>query len=242
MKRSHLFAAAIVSVAALGGAAVFMIDGEGGLENAVAQEGIDESVLTPETIATLEERGYAIGEIPLGDPEAPVTIVEYARLDCPACRTFHERVLPAIKEQYIDTGVAKLVVREIYANPLGLTATAVARCGGPERYHGFLDALFRLQDDWGRSRTMDELRASVAQIARLGGLPVERIDQCLSDELYLDYLVAVAARGVEADNVSRTPTLFVNGELYTGQYTDVGALGAMIEAAAAETTDGDATQ
>lgn len=234
MKRSSLIAAAVIGAVALGGAAMLMIDGEQNVDTAIAQSAVNTEMFSDETIATLRERGYAIGEIPIGDPDAPVTIIEYARLDCPACRAFHEDTLPVLKERYIDTGVARLVVREVYANQPGLVATVVARCGGADRYHGLLDAIFRQQDVWGRSRSMEELQASLATIARLGGLTVDQLQTCFSDQLLSEHLVAVGARDADADNVQRTPTLMINGEMFTGRYNDIDALGAMIEEAAAQ--------
>ena len=37
----------------------------------------------------------------LGDPDAPVTIIEYASLTCPHCAQFHNEILPELKERYI---------------------------------------------------------------------------------------------------------------------------------------------
>ena len=39
-----------------------------------------------------------------GDPDAPVTLIEYASWTCPACLDFHSRIMPTIKTDYIDTG------------------------------------------------------------------------------------------------------------------------------------------
>src|ERR671924_995150 len=48
----------------------------------------------------------------LGKEDAPVTIVEYFSLGCPHCRKFHETILPKLKTDYIDTGKARLVLRD----------------------------------------------------------------------------------------------------------------------------------
>ena len=44
----------------------------------------------------------------LGNPDAPVKIVEYASFTCPHCATFHLDVLPNIKEKYLDKGLVQL--------------------------------------------------------------------------------------------------------------------------------------
>ena len=52
----------------------------------------------------------------LGDPKAPVTLIEYASFTCPHCAHFHIQILPEIKKKWIDTGKVKLVYRDF---PLG---------------------------------------------------------------------------------------------------------------------------
>jgi protein-disulfide isomerase len=48
----------------------------------------------------------------LGNPNAPNTIIEYASLTCPHCAHFENDVLPELKKKWIDTGKAKLVLRD----------------------------------------------------------------------------------------------------------------------------------
>ena len=51
----------------------------------------------------------ALQERTLGDPKAPITIIEYSSLGCPHCARFHKETLPEIKKNYIDTGKAVFV-------------------------------------------------------------------------------------------------------------------------------------
>ena len=64
----------------------------------------------------------------LGDPEAPVTILEYSSLTCPHCASFHTQTLPQVKEEWIDTGKAKLVYRHFPLDRLALYAAMTASC------------------------------------------------------------------------------------------------------------------
>ncbi len=76
------------------------------------------------------EAGAAQGsEHAIGDPNAPVTIVEYASLSCPHCATFHTQVLPALKERYIDTGKVRLVFRDFPLEENAFTAAPGPRSG-----------------------------------------------------------------------------------------------------------------
>src|SRR3984957_9152996 len=69
-----------------------------------------------------------------GKAEAPITIVEYASLTCPHCRHFDEEVLPKLKAKWIDSGKAKLVLRDYPLDEPALRAAMVARCAPPDRY------------------------------------------------------------------------------------------------------------
>ena len=80
----------------------------------------------------------ALADRILGDPNAPVTIIEYSSLTCPSCRQFHVDILPKIRKNYIDTGKVKLIYRDFPFDQMGLLATVMARCAPPERF--FSDA------------------------------------------------------------------------------------------------------
>ena len=81
----------------------------------------------------------------LGKPDAPITIVEYASLTCPHCAHFQAEVLPEIKKQWIDTGKAKLVLRDFPLDEEALRAAMIARCAPPDRYYAFAETFLRLR-------------------------------------------------------------------------------------------------
>src|ERR1700739_25881 len=84
----------------------------------------------------------------LGNPDAPITIVEYASLTCPHCAHFANDVLPEIKKEWIDTGKAKLVLRDFPLDEPPLRAAMIARCASPDRFYAFADTFFASQDKW----------------------------------------------------------------------------------------------
>lgn len=165
---------------------------------------------------TITDDGRALGDIVLGDPDAPVTIVEYASLTCPHCARFHIDTYPTIKEEYIDKGLVNLVIREVYFDYEGLVASAVARCGGPDNFYKFMDVMLEQQRQWRSSGDRQTIVGALRRIGLLGGLPPERVDACMSDQ---DYLRALAERYQEtsqADEVRSTPYFLVNGEPVRG--------------------------
>ena len=162
----------------------------------------------------LADRGYALGDMVLGSPDAPLTIVEYSSFTCPHCANFHTQTLPAIKEKYIDTGKVRIVFREAYFDQYGLWASMLARCGGEATFFGYVDTLFARLQEWARAENIvDELQ----RIGRLGGLPAERIQQCLTDEEFMRTLVESYQTNAQADGLRATPSFkFGDGALVSG--------------------------
>lgn len=161
----------------------------------------------------LAAKGYAVGDMALGDVNAPVTVIEYASLTCPHCATFHNETWPTIKQNYVDTGKVRFIFRDVYFDQYGLWASMIARCGGEGPFFGYLTQLFGKQREWSRS---DDIVGELQRIGRLGGLPAERMQACLSDEALLNRLVADFQTNTTADNVNSTPTFIINGETATG--------------------------
>lgn len=153
------------------------------------------------------------GEQSLGDPDAPVTVIEYASLTCPHCASFHKETLPGFKERYIDTGKVRLVYRDFPLDQRALDAAVVAHCAPPESYFGFLDVLFESQESWAQAE--DHVPALVL-LAKLGGLPEERVRACLADQKLQDAVLAERLQGQNEHGVRSTPSFVIGGETYAG--------------------------
>ena len=148
----------------------------------------------------------------LGEANAPVTIVEYASMTCPHCAHFHETTLPELKKKYIDTGKAKLIMREFPFDPRAEAGFMLARCSG-DNYFPMIDVLFRQQESWA---TVDDARSALLQIAKLAGFSQESFEKCLTDQKLLDDVRAVRTRGADEFHIDSTPTFIINGNVYKG--------------------------
>lgn len=152
----------------------------------------------------------------LGNPDAPVTIIEYASLTCPHCATFHKEVLPDLKREYIDTGKVRLIYRDFPFDRFALSAAMLARCSGPERYFGFLDILFKQQQSWVGGGEPQEVIGNLTRLARLSGMDDAKVQACLENEELADYILNERLAGNRDYGVESTPTLRIDGRNYPG--------------------------
>ncbi len=160
-------------------------------------------------------------EMTLGEPDAPVTVIEYASFTCPHCATFHRGVFKDLKENYIDTGKVNFIYREVYFDRYGLWAGMLARCAGPERYFGLTELLYDQQADWSRAGQPADVAAALRRLGLSAGLSGEQIDACMQDGEMAQAMVAVYEANAEADNVRATPSFIINGEPYSNMsYAD----------------------
>ncbi len=155
----------------------------------------------------------ATKEMVIGDPKAPVTIIEYASLGCPHCANFHANAFPQLKKDYIDTGKARLIFRDFPLGTPAMAAAMISRCAGPARYFGFVDMFFRSQQQW--SRAENPLLA-LAKVARFGGMTGDDVNACLKDQTLLDNLQENANKAQLEDEINATPSFLINGKKISG--------------------------
>lgn len=162
-------------------------------------------------MAKLLEPG-ALPDQVLGQEDAPVTILEYASLTCPHCAHFHAVTLPEIKTRYIDTGKARLILREFPFDPRAEAGFMLSRCA-EGKYYAMADVLFKQQDTWARAQ---DAQSALLQISKLAGFTQESFEACLTNQKLLDDIRAVRTRGAQDFGVDSTPTFFINGNKYAG--------------------------
>jgi protein-disulfide isomerase len=153
-----------------------------------------------------------VPDMAIGDPNAPVTLVEYAMFTCPHCAAFYQDVYPQLKADYIDTGKVRLVFREVYFNKPSLWAAMIARCAPADRYFGIAELLFATQADWAVTADEQEMLGKLYRIGRQAGMTDAQMDACMQDRGFAEALVGAYQKNAETDRIDATPTFIVNGE------------------------------
>lgn len=156
-----------------------------------------------------------IPDMMIGNPDAKVTVIEYASYTCPHCASFHTGTFKDLKKNYIDTDKINFVFREVYFDRYGLWASMIARCAGPEKFFGLTDLMFQSQSSWTRAgepaAIIDELR----KLGRLAGIDGETLEVCLNDNDKAKTLIAWYQEKAGADNIDSTPSFIINGKKHT---------------------------
>lgn len=187
----------------------------GDLEDAFREAAEEQAAAaaTATAVAAIPVEVPLAGAPALGDPDAPVTIVEYSDYQCPFCWRHFQETIPLL-QPYIDAGQVRYVFKDYpirRSHPEAQKAHEAARCareqGGDEAYWQMHDLIFAAQEEWGRS---SDHVAALKGMAAGAGYEAAAFAECLDSDRYED---AVSADLVEGSGlgVSGTPTFFING-------------------------------
>lgn len=218
MNRSLLIALAAAVV--IGGGAFYYFtqqSSDASLVSEAAESGTSAKAApaVPGETVNLEEL-LAPGAVPdqiLGDPNAPVTVVEYASLTCSHCRAFHDETLPEVKKRLIDTGKIRLIYRDFPLDQYATAGSMLARCAGDGKYFPVIDAFFDKQAELlGAQDPFVWLQGFAKQV----GFTQESLEACLANQGLMDNVLAERQRASEKFGVSSTPTFFFNGRIKRG--------------------------
>jgi protein-disulfide isomerase len=150
----------------------------------------------------------------LGKADAPVTIIEYASMTCPHCARFHNDVMPRIKAEFVDKGLARVVFRPFPLDQLAVKASLLAQCAPGDGYFSMLAILFRSQQTWEHA---EDPVAALKQIGRTAGMTEEAVNKCLTDDAAMTQIAKVYQEAQDKFKVNATPTFIVNGKTYSGE-------------------------
>ena len=171
------------------------------------------------------------GGFRMGNPEAPVKLVEYGSLSCSHCAEFAEQAGTPLRENYVKTGRVSWEFRPFLLFPSDPGVTMLLRCQGASPFFQLSDQLYADQANWlgalqravpgaeAQLQSMSGSQRSAALVRMAGlheffrgrGMPQARIDSCLADEKALQDLLARTERATSEDRVQGTPTFLING-------------------------------
>jgi protein-disulfide isomerase len=195
------------------------------------------------------------GGILVGNPNAPVKLVEYGSLTCPHCRAFHEEGMPGLRARGLVSGTLSYEYRPFTLNGIDLMAGLLLQCQPAPAAWAFVNRVYARQDELvrGFQSISESERPRIAALpqeaqgpalAELGklpefaaaaGIPRARYDACLAAKAGMDKLLAIRADAVQTHNLTGTPSFLINGKMQASVF-DWTALDPLLTAALKATT------
>ncbi len=156
-------------------------------------------------------------DVILGDPNAPVTVIEYGDYQCPFCGKFFSEVDLPLRDDYIKTGKVRMIFRNFpFWGPESTAAAAAGGCAEDQKqlwaYH---DSLYRAEIADGHESNGNLNRALFLKLASDLKLDMTAFTACLDGNKYADQVSQDYSDGQKA-GVNSTPTTFINGQKITG--------------------------
>ena len=153
-----------------------------------------------------------IKRIVIGNKNAKISIIAYESLTCSHCANFHIDVLPNLKKEYIDTGLAKIEFRHFPLDVAAFNASKIVQCkndGNPE----ILNSLYLNQSKWIKGNTIEEVNENLKKFLVSEGIKVD-FNKCTTDKSIEDFVLNDRIEGVKKFKVNATPTIIINDKKF----------------------------
>lgn len=173
------------------------------------QAGISQSGNEPQIV------NVAVGDLPpMGDPQAPVAIIEFGDFQCPFCKRFAVTTEQQIKDKYVKTGQAKIIWRDFaFLGEESIQASQAARCANEKgKFWEYHDKLFERQGGENVGVFADDKLASFAVEI---GLNKGEFMSCLSSGKYKEVVRRDTVEGQQV-GITGTPGFVINGRVIVG--------------------------
>ena len=222
--KKSTFNSIIVGLIIAVGIAAFLLGSYMSESNQITEKDLDEALAKlelkllqnqlPTKQAAAAVKISADNDPTMGDPDAPITIIEFSDFQCPFCARFHTQTLPQILEEYIDQGKVKLVFRDFpiqSIHPNALPASAAAECANEQnKFREMHDRLFEKQNEWNKLTTADAV-SLFSNYASDMQLDQSMFDSCLTSGKYIEEIKHDLEDGRKY-GVSGTPGFFVGND------------------------------
>jgi protein-disulfide isomerase len=159
----------------------------------------------------------------LGNLKAPVTMIEFADLQCPFCREFALNALPALVREYVRSGKVKLVFAGIaFLGPDSETALRATYAAGLQgKLWNYLDLLYRNQGAENAGWVTDDLLRAVGKA--IPGVDAGTL-MAARQTAEVDTAIQATQQQASSAHVNSTPTFFVGPTGGTLQQVNVSEL------------------
>tara|TARA_B100000902_G_scaffold368124_1_gene391262 strand:- start:2147 stop:2725 length:579 start_codon:yes stop_codon:yes gene_type:complete len=153
-----------------------------------------------------------IKRIIVGNKDAKISIIAFESLTCSHCADFHKEVYPQLKNEYIDTGLAKIEFRHFPLDMAAFNASKISQCKN-DGESNILNRLFLNQQKWVRGSTSEEANENLKKFLVEEGINVD-FEACVNNKKIEDFVLNDRIDGVKEYKVNATPTIIINNEKF----------------------------
>ena len=169
-------------------------------------------MLLIQTLSISASNSNEIKRIIIGNTDAKINIIAYESLTCSHCANFHIDILPDLKKEYLDTGIAKIEFRHFPLDVAAFNASKIAQCKN-DGDSDILNRLYLNQSKWIKGNTIDEVNENLKKFLALEGIKVD-FDKCTSDKKIEDFVLNDRIEGAKKYKVNATPTIIINDKKF----------------------------
>ena len=146
----------------------------------------------------------------LGPDDAVVKIKVFSSLTCPHCASFHIKVVPKIKKNYVESGKVQLIFIDFPLDQAAFNASKLLHCVDQKKQITFLDTVYENQDEWTVGSNINEINNNLKKIVQILGINSTQFDKCLNDEVISDKILNDRIDGHQKYSINSTPTIIIN--------------------------------
>ncbi len=203
-------------------------DATGGTEltgEPIAEVAAPEGQNWTEVVTRTEEGGFL-----MGNPDAPIKLLEFASLTCGACAQFAQESTQELKQDFVNSGRVSFEYRNYLRGPQDLIAAQIMECGAPERVIPLADQHYARFAEFGEalsdprmqqisSLPENQQKAAFAEISGLleffaqRGLSRDEALSCLADDAKATQMAEQMQSWNQNYDIQGTPTIYVNGQV-----------------------------
>ena len=153
-----------------------------------------------------------IKRIIVGNIDAKITIIAYESLTCSHCASFHKNVYPQLKEEFLDTGLAKIEFRHFPLDMAALNASKIAQCNNNGK-SDLLHFLFSNQKKWVIGETIENANENLKKLLKDENISID-FEKCTNNKNIEDYVLNDRIEAVKKFKINATPTIIINNKKF----------------------------
>ena len=147
-----------------------------------------------------------------GNIDAKIKIIIFESLTCSHCASFHKKVYPSLKEDFIEKELVSIEFKNFPLDMAAFNASKIAHCKNDGKSE-ILHYLFENQDKWIKGNTIADLNKNLKNFIDSSNFSLN-FEECINNAKIEDFILEDRINGAKKFKIEATPTLIINGEKF----------------------------